>query len=282
MSLASSIVSYINSNIRKRGVQYFSAGLVRLTACGAESAQAVVTGSDLYEVTLLRDGKVLQASCSCPFAERGEVCKHVWAVILAVDAKGGLQGNDGTLPQRLKTMQAAVGDGAEGRATPSANPSPGTVPWTPTWRHVMDEIATPRPLVPTPTVDSAQEILYLLDMPSTLRSREITLELMSRAKKRDGSWGKLQRLSLRREEIPRLPDAADRKLLSVLSGAILGSWSGWYPTLSNHFEVPAEAGSVLLPMLCATGRFRAERGARRRVEDVQEGKAAACEKLRSP
>ncbi len=261
MSLASSLVPYIHSNIRNRGVQYFNAGLVRLTACGAESAQAVVTGSDLYEVTLLRDGKVLQASCSCPFAERGEVCKHVWAVILAVDAKGGLRGNDGTLPQRLKTMQAAVGDGAEGRATPSANPSPGTAPWTPTWRHVMDEIATPRPLVPTPTVDYAQEILYLLDMPSTLRSREITLELMSRAKKRDGSWGKLQRLNLRREEVPRLPDAADRKLLSVLSGAILGSWSGWYPTLSNHFEIPAEAGSVLLPMLCATGRFRLRRGA---------------------
>src|SRR6185295_8869412 len=103
MSLASALTPFINSKVRKRGVHYFNAGHVRITACGPEAADAVVAGSSLYEVSLFREGKILRAFCSCPFAERGEACKHVWAALLAVDAKGGLRGRDGSLPQRLET-----------------------------------------------------------------------------------------------------------------------------------------------------------------------------------
>ncbi len=258
MSLASTLAPFIHTKIRKRGVHYFHGGRVRLIACTAEQAQAVVSGSSPYQVDLIREDKSLRSSCSCPFSERGEICKHVWAAILAVDAKGGLRGVDGTWPQRLTAMPAAAEKGVEqARAIPRpqqptrlASPPSATAPRTPTWRELVDGLDSARTFVPAPAVDFSREILYLLDIPSTLRSQQLTVELMARAKKRDGSWGKLQRLSLRREDVPRLPDPADRKILSLLSGATLGPWPSWYlPTVSNNCEIPAEAAGILLPLL---------------------------------
>jgi superfamily II DNA or RNA helicase len=294
MSLVSNLASYINSKVRKRGAHYFHGRRVRVTACGPEVAQAVVTGSSLYEISLIREGTVLRATCSCPFSERGEVCKHVWAVLMAVDARGGLRGNDGTLPQRLVAEAAAdeldpededpdledfQDEGFEDEEFPEEDwelPAPvpaarptATVraPSVPTWRETIQRLAgAGRPAEP-PKVGPDTEILYVLDLPRSLASQELTLELSTRRRKRDGSWGKLQRLSLRREELPRLPDSADRKVLSLLGEARSGyAWPGGYFSsysnqISPHREIPAEASGILLPMLCGTGRFLLRRTA---------------------
>src|SRR5918999_3220747 len=273
MSLASALTPYINSKVRKRGVHYFNAGRVRVSSCGPEAALAVVTGSSLYEVTLIRAGKVLQATCSCPFSDRGEPCKHVWAALLAVDARGGLRGRDGTLPQRLVVEaseeawdaddedQDLAGLEDEGfadeefqedlwEAPPQYSPvrpqAVSRAPSVPTWRETIDRLAGAGRRAEPPKVGQDKEILYVLDLPRSLSSQELALELSTRKRKRDGSWGKPQRLSLRRAELPRLPDSADRKLLSLLGEASSGySWPGAYYSsysdqVSPYREIPAE------------------------------------------
>jgi uncharacterized Zn finger protein len=130
MNLASVLDSFVNSKVRKRGVHYFRGKTVRLTACGPERAEAIVTGSMEYDVSLWRDAQVLRASCSCPFSDRGEVCKHVWAAILAVDAKGGLRGSQGFLPQKL-VASALEEDGATRAREEKKDRAPGSRPGSP-------------------------------------------------------------------------------------------------------------------------------------------------------
>jgi hypothetical protein len=43
-------------------------------------------------VELEREGRKIHASCTCPYFDV-DLCKHIWAVILAADKQQLLQGN---------------------------------------------------------------------------------------------------------------------------------------------------------------------------------------------
>jgi superfamily II DNA or RNA helicase len=50
--------------------------------------QATVRGSDLYTVRIEPDGSLIRVACTCPyFFDRSDICKHIWAVILAAEAR---------------------------------------------------------------------------------------------------------------------------------------------------------------------------------------------------
>ena len=272
MDLASTLARFVNPKVRKRGLHYFRGRRVTLTACGPERAQAEVTGSSVYRVHLTREGTRLRGSCSCPFAGRGEPCKHLWAAILAVDAKSGLRGSGGTLPATL-TSQAS-GESPKPSPSPvSGKPGPPrrearAAPSAPAWRAVLDQLGRP-PAAPAPA--PASSLLYVIDAPATLESQQLTLQVLTGRKKRDGSWGKLYQLSLFRSDIPRLPDPADRKILSLLAGATQGGSRMWYyPGVSSQVPtscvIPTEVAGVLLPQVCATGRCRLRFDAKRADE----------------
>jgi uncharacterized Zn finger protein len=75
----------IDPVILSRGYDYFTDGAVEdLTEKPAGQWNAVVAGSDDYEVTVLTNGiKIIEWSCDCPY-EHGPVCKHVTAVLYAI------------------------------------------------------------------------------------------------------------------------------------------------------------------------------------------------------
>ncbi|HEX9943279.1 MAG TPA: SNF2-related protein [Thermoanaerobaculia bacterium] len=223
---------------------------------------------------MARDAQAILSSCSCPYFGRGEPCKHIWAAILAADARGGLRGSNGTLPNRLTakaTTENRGGGARENRVRQeSSRPSPprpaprarAVAPRPPAWRETLDRLVPSESPASAPAAAPAREILYLLDAPSTLESQQLTLEVSTARRKNDGSWGKLYRLYLSREDLSRIPDPDDRQILSLLAGATYGGlWMKYYqPFISDlvptHCEIPLSAASVLLPMLCATGRFR--------------------------
>jgi len=72
---------------RERGEQYFAQGLVRLRTLNDWEAKAHVFGSDTYEVSFEAEGDELYVSCTCPFAEDGNNCKHMWATVLAIESR---------------------------------------------------------------------------------------------------------------------------------------------------------------------------------------------------
>jgi superfamily II DNA or RNA helicase len=251
MTLASLLAHLVNWRVRERGRAYFQTGRVRLTECGPEVARAAVSGSEEYQVSLTREGPNLWAFCPCPFFAGGEACKHVWATVLAADERKGLRGPDGDLPRKLM-----IPGQIKERAQPALPPPP-------TWRDSLNELAaSPRP---TPTRDSAsgREILYLLDVPVTVKNQRLSVQLLAGYRNPDGSWEKLSPLAMSRDDIAGLPDPADQTSLSLLASLGEG-WSRWsMPSYSSQVparcEIPPAAASVLLPLLSATGRFRARR-----------------------
>src|SRR4051794_6415795 len=74
---------------RERGEDYFRGGRVRLTHVDDYSVRATVQGSELYSVIVDWDEEgISDADCDCPYAmDHMDMCKHMWAAVLAADAK---------------------------------------------------------------------------------------------------------------------------------------------------------------------------------------------------
>src|SRR5881227_3433001 len=67
----------------ERGQAYLSAGAVRSLAFDAGALSAIVGGTSDYQVRLELTPDGLDWSCSCPYGETGEFCKHCVATALA-------------------------------------------------------------------------------------------------------------------------------------------------------------------------------------------------------
>ncbi len=78
--------------IQRRGAEYFRTGRVRITHGSAVQVTANVRGSSAYRVQLLRAGPEITATCTCPYFEI-DLCKHIWATVLAADARQLLRGD---------------------------------------------------------------------------------------------------------------------------------------------------------------------------------------------
>lgn len=74
--------SYFRSHILARGFEYFEEGAVEDLEVRKDRITATVWGTERYDVEIkLRDDEVADMSCSCPYAESGENCKHMAAVL---------------------------------------------------------------------------------------------------------------------------------------------------------------------------------------------------------
>ncbi|HET9226184.1 MAG TPA: SNF2-related protein, partial [Thermoanaerobaculia bacterium] len=222
---------------------------VRVLSSGPDEAEATVTGSEPYHVGLVREDKKLLGSCSCPyFTDRGEICKHVWAALLAVDELGALRGTGDDLPLRL------VAEGATEKS--------------PTWRDVLGRL----PPEEAPASDPADEILYVIDAQASWKSQRLVLDIMTGRRQSDGSLGPLHLLRMQKTEISNLEEPADREILAVAAGPVpAGGWGAYSyrgAEVPSHIELAGPAASLLLPSLCRTGRFRLRRNRGTEASDL--------------
>ncbi|MES1211807.1 MAG: SWIM zinc finger family protein, partial [Acidobacteriota bacterium] len=288
----------MKSPVRNRGLHYFRGRRVSLLSCGPWEARAVVTGTNRYEVALTREGKRVRVSCSCPFfADRDTPCKHIWATVLAVDTKSGLRG-DGRLPSALITTNAP---GPEARARSGnkrprrprrggaaaqapADPALRAVAEAPPQTERTEQRARPGRTARTASQPGgrgqaaerrpgqapvrAGELLYVIDLPLTLARGRLTMEILTRRRKRDGAPGALGRTRLTRSSIAQLRNPADREIMALLAapadrprpearrygGQGERADRGERAEVPSPCEIPEAAMPVLLPLLCSTGR----------------------------
>ena len=86
--LAQSLQHDVPHLTRVKGVDYFRRGAVLSVSASDRGALAVVRGSRDYQVTIEHEGGGFAATCECPyFTDRGEICKHIWAVVVAPDTE---------------------------------------------------------------------------------------------------------------------------------------------------------------------------------------------------
>lgn len=76
--------------ILSRGMEYFRLGRVKNLSTDNGQYEAIVKGEKMYRVLVsLKDDEVEWMDCDCPFAASGNHCKHMAAVMFAIEKKGG-------------------------------------------------------------------------------------------------------------------------------------------------------------------------------------------------
>jgi hypothetical protein len=124
--------------------------------------------------------------------------------------------------------------------------------------------STRHPTLWQPAVARQNEAWFLVDIGACLQRGELVIDLHYRESYRDGSWGKIKRLSLSRGSTGPVRDPEDCRLIELLMGNDLDSdtasrppfYSSYYapPTYWRVVVAPAMY-DVLLPRLGATGRL---------------------------
>ena len=78
--------------ILERGQEYFEYGQVTELEDDGDLVRAEVSGSQDYHVEIRRSGKrVERMSCDCPYADKDENCKHMAAVLYALEDRSAQQ-----------------------------------------------------------------------------------------------------------------------------------------------------------------------------------------------
>lgn len=79
-------------HILLRGQDYYESELVDIISEDERTIEAEVAGTDDYSVKVaLQKGRVVHMSCDCPYAEDGNNCKHMAAVLFAAEEADELQ-----------------------------------------------------------------------------------------------------------------------------------------------------------------------------------------------
>src|SRR5579862_5472147 len=76
--------------VKSRGHDYYARGFVRIDRATPLTLRASVSGSNIYDVQFAWENGELSLYCSCPYFDTDGPCKHLWAAILAAQARGYL------------------------------------------------------------------------------------------------------------------------------------------------------------------------------------------------
>jgi superfamily II DNA or RNA helicase len=278
MSLLKKFVQEFSHRAREEGTRIFHGGHVHIDETAPEYVDATVHGTEPYGVSLTRQKGRVQYSCDCPyFHESGEPCKHIWAALLAADAKGLTTQWETSRPLDFIPEQddadlymeeldddhemPAAGSAAQAllrqRQPPGARRRQRHAGWKKSLnelRQAMQKAAR----VETAAWPVGRELVYVIDAHRTLEGRGLVVELNHRERKKNGEWGKAKRQSLGADQVHSLPDTRDREILSMLLGAKSANYDSYYYSSYGYggsaYRLSDAALTPLVERMCRTGR----------------------------
>ena len=104
-------------HILDRGEAYWLSGAVESLRREGDIVYAEVSGTELYDVELeLRNGELVDGYCSCPYAEEGDYCKHMAAVLFRLTDEEPDGEPDQTQTQRNETLERQIAALSESKA----------------------------------------------------------------------------------------------------------------------------------------------------------------------
>jgi len=211
-----------------RGDVYFAQGHVRrLEEVAPGVIEADVQGTYLYAVELRIAGNALTVRCNCPWFEEHHVtCKHVWATIRAASA-------DGMIPERELHFTSNGAKRGEQR---------------PTWQRVLEAVGPARPPgYSTTPANVPEEILYAIT--GYPRARTLTLQILGRAHRKNGEWGKWKPLALGLDQLHVL-SPFDRESIALLHQ------TAWSTTVETAVSIHASTTAWWVERLARSGQLR--------------------------
>jgi superfamily II DNA or RNA helicase len=246
---------------RAKGREYFLQGAVTRIDGTAWSVDAVVHGSQTYAVTIRRKGLKFSAACTCPyFHDRFDICKHIWAVLIAAEHQRLLTG-DGDVPERATLDPFDVDAESDPEFAKEAplrrkdrNSPPSPRPWETFLGEFDRSLAEASAAQPPPRFAGAQ-LVFVIDRAATLNGHGLALDLHARHRKKNGEWGKPKPAAISAREVSQLPNALDRDILPLLLGAADLFGSGYAPALSRAtFRLVGPIVDRVLPLVARSGR----------------------------
>lgn len=117
----------IPPTILERGLEYYEQGrVIDLRPIDKGGILAIVHGQEDHEVELkLKNQVLVSATCSCPY-EHGDICKHIVAVIFAIqetEFKEGIEGSKSKKKAEAQTFKSQLKKGVAAEAPKKAKPA---------------------------------------------------------------------------------------------------------------------------------------------------------------
>ncbi len=247
-----SVMSLFDATVRTRGAQYAREGRVFLQEVNPDGFCALVKGLRAYDVEFYLTATGVDLNCTCPYFEDRGPCKHLWAALLkAKEAEKH--------PAEWVREAATIPAEFEEEFAPETLRFHPPAPAPPlNWRTVLHHVREAGALtVPDPGVP--QRITYHFLKHATLQDGKVTLAVEGcRPRKNGEGWTKPTPLGISQNDIARLPDETDRRVLAILEGARDETgFSHYYDdtrTASQYILTDALTG-IVLPLIAATGRL---------------------------
>jgi superfamily II DNA or RNA helicase len=128
-------------------------------------------------------------------------------------------------------------------------------PAQPSWRRKLQEVAPAK----TPAGASwpaSRQLLYQVDVATSINRSALILNLSAREPRRDGGWKQSAAPNLTRGTISQLPNPVDRQILELLSGCVSPyDWSlNPYQSISVVYRLLDAFASIAMPLIAGTGR----------------------------
>ena len=264
-TLAEALQEDFSRTTREKGEDYFQRGAVASLSGTKDEVVATVWGTRAYHVRIEREKEGFIGSCECPyFVDRFEVCKHIWAVVLAADSRGLLPPIDPNawiepVDEELREdFDELVPDS---RPPARATPARSRPPWENALNGVLRRLDE-KEIVPPLARAAGMQLLYVLDRESTLSGHGISVQLLGRTRKKNGEWGKPQPAAVSTLEVEHLPEPIDREILTLLLGASEPlHYDPYYSSnfVRASFKLIGPLVQRVLPLVAQSGRlhFRA-------------------------
>lgn len=221
-------------HIKDRGRQILADGLLDAVKVEESGFSSVAHGERDYEVAIYQ-GDLL---CECQYFEDTGACKHLYALLLAIDEMARKD------PQSSLTLSP--------RVTPTLRAN---------WQPVVESAISEEDPEPRFGDDSkfGEHLIYRLSQPPSAVHHAMEIEIFYRERKKNGELTVPKPARIRRADIERLPDEADRSILAELLLVLPdhAAWSTYYlnDLLKSTLYLTGPRLPALARQLALTGRL---------------------------
>ena len=257
LSLARALAPDVPERTRAKGAEYFHTGAVVSIGSVEDGIEAVVEGMQEYHVEITRQADGFFGSCECRyFQDRFEVCKHIWAAVLAADARGLLPPSQPHAWIEPVDTPAERSDPEFARPRHHAAATNPPQPWEQFLNDVSQELDAADAARPISRY-AATQLMYTMDPHAPSTGQSVVITILGRHRKKNGEWAKPQPAPVSPREIELLPDEADREILGFLMGVEQGTLYMTYASNLTRatYQIVGPLVHRVLPLVARSGRF---------------------------
>ncbi|HEY2384064.1 MAG TPA: DEAD/DEAH box helicase [Terriglobia bacterium] len=253
----------IEPRARNLGEGCLQEGHVNVRSGTAGKVTAIVNGSGNHLVQIRLDGDAVISYCDCDPFMAGKFCEHIWATLLASEDRGHLGRIASMWDPYLEHGLEYEFDALEPVGDPNAPASTAQVPpqasapkppRIPRWKQEIALVRELSGLGQREDGGETRQVRYFVDISECLAAKTLIVQSVVQHLRKNGEWSRPNFQDLWIRNVDQLAPA-DTRILSLLSPATSFGNAPSQTAISTRHRLPAATFDVLMPMLCATGRF---------------------------